>query len=85
MRERAIALLDEHSIDEVTRELGLGTGTVSRWRRLYPVAKRRTVSPKREERSEFVIELSIRLSSPLFTRISTPVCRRFQSVNSVVP
>src|SRR3989338_354214 len=54
MRERAIALLDEHSIDEVTRELGLGTGTVSRWQRIYRTRKRRAAGCKRETRPEFV-------------------------------
>lgn len=54
MRERAVALLIDHSIDEVTRGLELGSGTVSRWQRIYSKSKRRAARSKEETRPRFV-------------------------------
>lgn len=54
MRERAIALLDEHAIDEVAEVLGLGTCTVRRWLEKHSMPKKRLQARKVRKSLEFI-------------------------------
>lgn len=57
MREKAVALLDEYSVIDVSRELGVSRDTVGRWRRICLAPKRRRVKVREFQKSAEFLEV----------------------------